>query len=115
MILEKLVQHYDTLARSDSSIVAPIGYSSAKVSHEIVLSEDGSIRNINDLRHASEKRLVPLEIIVPLQEKRTAGKKAYFLCDKSKYVFGLELNKSGNKKSADDHESEDVKLDPYPE
>lgn len=96
MILEKLYQYYDVLEADPKSGVAPIGYSSAKVDFEIILSKEGELAGITDLRQEDGKKMLrPVEVLVPLQRKRTAGITPYFLCDKSKYVFGLDKKKDG--------------------
>ena len=90
MILEKLVQHYDSLTEDEDANIAPLGYSSAKVSFAINISSQGTLLGLIDLRQEAGKKMIPRKMIVPLQEKRTAGEKPYFLCDKSKYIFGFD-------------------------
>jgi CRISPR-associated protein Csd1 len=91
MILENLVRYYDVLSEGNNPLVAPIGFSSEKVSFEVLLSAGGEIVDIVDLRRESGKKSEPIKMFVPLQEIRPGKQeKAYFLSDKSKYVFGLD-------------------------
>ncbi|MDR1509731.1 MAG: type I-C CRISPR-associated protein Cas8c/Csd1, partial [Synergistaceae bacterium] len=106
MILEKLAKYYDALSESNPPFVAPIGYSSAKVGFEILLSEEGEIQKILDLRQDSGKKLVPVEKFVPLQKRRSSNIEPYFLCDKSKYVFGFESSREQSKAMPGDGETE---------
>ena len=90
MILEKLVQLYDSLSEDETADIAPLGYSTAKVDFAIVVSTQGAVMNLIDLRQEAGKKLAPVPLVVPLQEKRTSGVAPYLLCDKSKYVFGFD-------------------------
>ena len=93
MIFEKLVQKYDSLSEDRSIDISPIGYSATKVSFAIVLSKQGGVLNLIDLRDEIKGKLFPRTMIVPLQETRSSGNSPYFLCDKSKYIFGYDGNK----------------------
>ena len=92
MILEQLVKHYDVLFNSGAPDIAPIGYSTAEISFAILLSLEGDVVDLLDLRDDSGKKMHPRTMIVPFQRLRTSGKFSYFMCDKSKYVFGFEKN-----------------------
>lgn len=90
MNLQSLVRYYDILAGDESVKISRPGYSPAKVSFTLVISSDGSLTNILDLRTDGKKKL-PKVMDVPLQKSRS-GKHPppYFLCDKGEYVLGVE-------------------------
>lgn len=90
MIVQSLARYYDILERDDSVKISRPGYSPAKVSFALVISPQGVLTNILDLRTDGKKRL-PKVMEVPLQKSRS-GKHPppYFLCDKGEYVFGVE-------------------------
>ena len=95
MIIQSLCQYYDILDADESVAIARLGYSQAKVSFALVISRDGELTNIVDLR-SSEKKPKPKEMEVPLQKSRANGIVPYFLCDNAKYVFGVEKLKIGD-------------------
>lgn len=96
MIINALCDYYKILAEDDDSGIPLQGYSKGKVSFALTLSPEGKILEITDLQVKASKgnKTYPKDMIVPEQPKRS-GKNppAYFLCDKSLYVFGIEINK----------------------
>jgi len=90
MIVPSLVRYYDILVGDDTVKISKPGYSQANVSFALVISKEGELTNIIDLR-ADGKKKVPKVMTVPLQKSRS-GKNAppNFLCDKCEYVFGIE-------------------------
>lgn len=94
MILQALARYYEILAEDPDCNIAPIGFSAALVSFEIVLSPGGELKGITRLfqTEARGKKLVerPLSMIVPEQIKRS-GKNPppNFLCDNCAYVLGI--------------------------
>ncbi len=90
MIVQSLVRYYDILASDDSVSISRPGYSPAKVSFALVISHDGRLSNIIDLRTEGKKPL-PKMMEVPYQKSRSSGIKPFFLCDNEKYVFGVEF------------------------
>ena len=72
MILEKLVRYYDSLLEKAPDDIAPLGYSRAKVSFAVVLSTDGVVQNLIDLRIESGNKTIPRSLTVPLQETRSS-------------------------------------------
>lgn len=97
MILQKLNELYYRLSTkkdaSDNFLVPPFGFSDEKISYCIVLSKEGSVIDIQDVRETSGKKVVPKLMSVPRPEKRTSGVKSNFLWDKTAYVLGIEGNK----------------------
>lgn len=89
MIIQSLCQYYDILDNDENVPISRPGYSSAKVSFSLVLSEDGEIEHIIDLR-SDGKKPIPQMMEVPQQDSRANGVNPYFLCENAKYVFGVE-------------------------
>lgn len=103
MIVEELNNLYERYAADpkESRHVPLEGMSAEKVFWEIVLSENGELKNIRSLsqgdgKYGNEYRvmLVPR----PLNERRSSNVRAYFLCDTAEYLFGLgDADKKHNK------------------
>ncbi|MDD6742302.1 MAG: type I-C CRISPR-associated protein Cas8c/Csd1 [Roseburia porci] len=93
MILQALVQHYENLAQ-DGKVSKP-GWCHAKISYEIDLNEDGTIKAITPLKQEEErgkkKNWVPSKLCVPEMVTRSSGVSANFLCDNAKYLLGIDL------------------------
>lgn len=92
MIIHALAKYYDILAADKLADNIPLyGYSKAKISFALVLSEKGELLNIIDLRDQTEKRMIPVDLIVPEQLKRPGQKPPpYFMSDKTEYVLGID-------------------------
>lgn len=89
MTLRALCRYYDILAEDEDVAISRPGYSNEKVSFALVLSPEGELSYIVDLR-SDEKKPRPRVMDVPLQATRAAGIAPYVLCDNAKYVFGVE-------------------------
>ncbi len=100
MILAALSDYYERLLDDPESGISAPGYSQEKISFAIVLAEDGSPVEINDLRDFSGKKPVPRTLSVPQGEKRTVAIKSNFLWDKTSYVLGVSAS---SKRSEDEH------------
>jgi CRISPR-associated protein Csd1 len=92
MILEALCRYHDILKFDDRTTLPEPGYSLVKVSFSLVLSSEGQLTNIIDLR-TDGKKPIPRSMMVPFQEVRSSGISPHCLCDNSKYVFGVEAKK----------------------
>lgn len=101
MIVQSLARYYDILASDDSVKISKRGYSSAKVSFALVISNDGKLTNFIDLRTDGKKKQ-PKIVEVPYQRSRTVAVTPYFACDNTKYIFGIEKIKSDEKESPDE-------------
>lgn len=99
MILQALCRYHDILKDEGQTTLPEPGYSIAKVSFALVLSPDGDLTNIIDLR-VDGKKPTPQAMSVPFQEVRSSGVVPYCLCDNSKYIFGVERKDSKNKKES---------------
>ena len=97
-ILQGLAGYFDRVAATGA--VAPLGYSSEKISFCLVLEPQGGRPNVQDLRDTSGKRPQPRLLLVPQPVKRTSGIAANFLWDKTAYVFGRS---AGSRRAADEH------------
>lgn len=93
MILQALCRYHDILKTEDRTALPESGYSLAKVTFALVLSPEGMLTNIIDLR-TDGKKPTPKSMMVPFQEVRSSGIAPYRLCDNSKYVFGVESKKA---------------------
>lgn len=92
MILQSLVNYYEALA--DRGELERPGWQSAKVSFGLRISEDGTLLDVIDLRQSidagNKKKLAPVNMSVPMQEKRSSGIKANFLCENVTYFLGVD-------------------------
>jgi CRISPR-associated protein Csd1 len=85
-LLHSLVRYYERLEKT--GVVAPPGCSSEKISFVLVLTRNGVVADIHDLRDHSGKKPQPKPLMVPQATKRTSGVASNFLWDKTAYVFG---------------------------
>ena len=92
MILQALVQYYEALAEKGE--LARPGWGPAKVSYALYLGEEGEIEQIVSVKREQVRKdksqLVPREMILPAQVKRSSGVEANFLCDNAGYVLGVD-------------------------
>lgn len=90
MIVQSLVRYYDILAGDDTVKISKPGYSPANVSFALVITNEGKLSHIVDLRMDGKKK-IPKVMNVPLQKSRS-GKNPPpdFLCDKCEFIFGIE-------------------------
>ncbi|MCW8125117.1 type I-C CRISPR-associated protein Cas8c/Csd1 [Microbulbifer halophilus] len=88
MILSALDGYYHRLIEEGKEGVAPIGFSQEKVSYALILAENGSLVDVQDVRDTSGKKPVPAILTVPQPPKRSANIAPCFLWDKSSYVLG---------------------------
>ena len=90
MILQSLVDYYEELA-SQEKIARP-GWSKVKVSWGLEIDENGHLLNILPFRHLSPdgKKMLPREMEMPAQVKRSSGVSANFLCDNSSYILAAD-------------------------
>jgi CRISPR-associated protein Csd1 len=97
VIVQSLVRYYDILAADKPSKIPKNGYTNAKISFTLVISKEGELTNILDLRTDGKKKQ-PKMMEVPYQKPRTVGVSPYFTCDTAKYIFGIEKVKDDPKK-----------------
>lgn len=87
MILQRLCEYYDIIDADPSIEIAQAGFAPQKISFEIVLTDNGELSAVNDLRVQDGKRLSPRMMKLPF-EGRTSGVKPMFLWDKAEYLLG---------------------------
>lgn len=92
MIIQALCRYYDILEGDEYVTLPGEGQSIADVSFAFILSTDGQLTNIMDLR-SDGKKPRPRAMAVPFQKVRSSGIAPYLLCDNSKHVLGVEKKK----------------------
>ncbi len=102
MILQALTRYYQRLIDRGTEGIAAYGYSPEKISYAILLSPEGEVVQVQDIRDTTGTRPQPRMISVPQPEKRTAGIKSNFLWDKTSYVLGASAN---SKRADKEHEA----------
>jgi len=95
-ILQALNSYYSRMGD-----VAPRGYSAEKVSYAIILSPDGDVVGVNDIRDTTGKKPMAKQMAVPAGAKRTVGIFPNRLWDKSAYVLGVTAGEG--KRTAQEH------------
>ena len=92
MILQALTDYYQALEQA-GKIDAP-GWAPVKVSHALLLSEDGTLEQVIDIQteQLRGKKMVsaPQILSLPAPVKRTVGVAANFLCDNASYLLGID-------------------------
>ena len=97
MIVQSLVRYYEILAGDPSVAMPKTGYSPAKISFALVISKNGELTHLIDLRTDGKKKQ-PKTMEVPYQKSRAVSVTPYFACDNAKYIFGIEKVKEDPKK-----------------
>ena len=92
-ILTALNHLYDRML-ADGNVARP-GFSTEKISFEMVIAEDGRPLYLNDLRNHSNKKPTPCLMTVPAAVDRANNIKSNFLWDKTAYLFGVIAAKDG--------------------
>jgi CRISPR-associated protein Csd1 len=90
MILQALNSYYERMAAEPDTEMPPLGTSIEGISFALVLGEDGSLKDVEDLREQDGRNLRARKMPVPAAVTRTSGVKSNFLWDKSSYVFGSD-------------------------
>lgn len=110
MILQALVNLYDSLAEDPNADIAPYGFTDAKVSWCVVVNDDGELVALEDVQvpvvvGKKEKYLPRIERVPDDCGKRTVNPVPNLLCDSIAYIFGFDPdNKDDIKKAAKDSE-----------
>ena len=87
MILSALNDYYQRLAEQDA--VPVFGFSQEKISYALVLSAEGELVDVLDIRDNSGKKPLPKSLTVPQPPKRASNISPCFLWDKTSYVLGV--------------------------
>jgi len=97
MILSALNDYYQRL-RERGVDIPVAGYSQEKISYALVLSLQGELIDVVDLRKQAGKKRIPDSLSVPkFSGARTSGIRASFLWDKTGYVLGVAKPKQDKK------------------
>ncbi|MEA3362482.1 MAG: type I-C CRISPR-associated protein Cas8c/Csd1 [Thermodesulfobacteriota bacterium] len=99
MILHALNNYYQRMMADADADMPAFGTSIENVSFALVLGEDGSLRDIEDLREVNGNKMRPRKMPVPAAVTRTSGVKANFLWDKAAYIFGADADGATEKNS----------------
>jgi len=90
MILQVLNAYYQRLADDPGQDVPRPGYSNEKMYFALVLSAQGKLLAVEDLRREEKKKRLPQEMFVPAAVKRTVAVAPNFLWDNTGYVLGAD-------------------------
>ena len=91
MILTALNDYYQRLTEQEAEreIVPVFGFSQEKISYALVLSAEGELVDVQDVRDNSGKKPLPRSMSVPQPGSGTSGIESNFLWDKTSYVLGV--------------------------
>lgn len=117
MILAALNNYYHRLQEKDPGSIPAFGFSREKISYALVLSSEGKLRDIRDIRDTSEIRPAPRLLIVPQSSNRSGQViKPFFMWDKAEYVLGVlpsNKNKLEDKKRKEEKAKTIAKNDAF--
>ena len=87
MILQALVDYYNTLARQGK--IAKPGWSRVKISWALELQPNGTVSSVQYLKITPEKgKPYPQEMTLPAPVKKTSGERSNFLWENAEYLIG---------------------------
>ena len=92
MILQALTHYYEDLLEAGK--IGRPGWSQVKVSYGLELDEEGHLVQLlhlqQEVTRGKKTALVPRELLLPAQVKRSVAVAANFLCDNSGYLLGAD-------------------------
>ena len=92
MILQALTHYYEDLLEAGK--IGRPGWSQVKVSYGLELDEEGHLVQLlhlqQEITRGKKTALVPRELLLPAQVKRSVAVAANFLCDNSGYLLGAD-------------------------
>lgn len=97
MMLHALNSYYDRMVNDLDAGMPAFGTSIENISFALVLGDDGSLLEIEDLREADGRKMRPRKMPVPAAVNRTSGVKSNFIWDKAAYIFGADADGSSDK------------------
>lgn len=90
MILQALNDYYERKSAEPGSGIPSYGYGEQKISFCFVLSQEGELVRVVDLRNTQGRQAKPTLLTVPLlPSKRTVKEVSNFLWDNTAYVLGV--------------------------
>jgi CRISPR-associated protein Csd1 len=96
-VLAALNGYYERLAKKDA--VPPYGYSFENISLAIILSPEGKLLDLHDIRVISEGKARPRRLAVPQSFKRPGTTpRSFFLSDNKGFVLGVERDRNDKTK-----------------
>ena len=91
MILRSLDQYYDRVRNDPEANIPVLGFSTQKIHFALILSEDGKVVQVKDLREKVKNRNVSISLIVPMiSKKRSVDITPNFMWDNTGYVLGRD-------------------------
>lgn len=102
MILQALASYYERLAGGSNTQIPMEGFSNEKAHFALVLSMDGTLQQVVDLRQSTGRRLAPRTVTVPQGPKKSVQIEANFLWGNPSYVLGAD-EKGKPDRTADCH------------
>lgn len=100
-ILQALNGYYDRMAARGEA--EPPGYSREKISYAILLTPDGAVADVQDMRDTTGKKPAPKMMDVPAAKKRASGIASNTFWDKTAYVLGVTAGEG--KRTGQEHEA----------
>ncbi|MGB7323740.1 MAG: type I-C CRISPR-associated protein Cas8c/Csd1 [Rubripirellula sp.] len=89
MILQRLCDYYDRIAADPQHRIPKIGFATQQISFCVVLSDNGTLQGIEDIREFNAKTKRNLRISLPYLGTRAGQKiKPMFMWDQPKYLLG---------------------------
>jgi len=89
MILQELNRYYERQSSQDPNVLAPEGFERKEVSFVIVLSQNGELVGLRDVREGEGKKKRGVNMLMPAGVERSRGKRANLLWDNIEYVLGV--------------------------
>jgi CRISPR-associated protein Csd1 len=91
MILQSLNQYYERLKDDPQADIPLFGFGRQKIHFALVISEDGKLVQVRDLREKPKNKPIAVSLTVPqIGKKRTCGIEPNFMWDNSGYVLGMD-------------------------
>jgi CRISPR-associated protein Csd1 len=91
MILQTLNQYYERLKDDTKEDIPLFGFGKQKIHFALVLSKEGKLIQIRDIREKPKNKPVPASLTVPLiAKKRSVDIEPNFMWDKRGYVLGRD-------------------------
>lgn len=88
MILQRLCEYYDRLMADPTQEIAAPGFAPQQISFQVVITPEGKLHDIQDVRDQTGKKPMPRKMVLPYCGKRSSGIQAMFLWDKAEYLLG---------------------------
>ncbi len=105
MILAALNEYYQRLIEDKQ--VPPFGYSEEKISYALILSRDGHLIDVRDIRDTSGKNPSARRLLVPQPPKRASNIAPCLFWDKTSYVLGVtaKSDEKAKKRTPREHQA----------